>query len=501
MKLPQWLLLATVGLALLMVMMDITILYTALPGISKDLDASPSTALWAINIYPLITAGLLLGTGTLGDRVGHRQMFIVGLSIFGLASLGASLCTTAEQLVAARAMQAIGASAIMPATLALIRVGFLDPRQRALAISVWAAMELVGAILGPIIGGMLLERFTWHAIFLVNVPVVAGLLVAACIVAPKGRMANATPWDLTSSAQALMALSSLVVAIEQAVKPSPHWQSLAGALLISALSSRAFVMRQQILAHPLLDFSLFRRPYFCAGFVGAATVPFATSGILLVVSQRFQLSADFTPLQSGALTCAFFLGTLPSTLLGGAFADRLGVKPLMVGGLIVGGAGAAICAHTLALGMPWLITGLVVSGVGLGATISVASTAVVSSAPAHRAGMASSIEEVAYELGTLIAVAVLGSLLTATYASFVNMPSAAPPEASMSIGHALSAATTTAEPLARIMIDAAHTAFDRSYAAVMSVIAATLWLGALWIFLILRHQGSQPVTCPIGKTF
>ena len=152
----RWLLLMMVGLGLLLVTVDITILLTALPVLTHELHASAAEGLWIVNAYPLFSTGLLLGAGTLGDHIGHRRMYLVGLVIFGLASLMAAYAGSVAVLVLARVLQAVGASAMLPATLALIRVGFSDERERALAISVWACLSLVGAILGPLLGGWLL---------------------------------------------------------------------------------------------------------------------------------------------------------------------------------------------------------------------------------------------------------------------------------------------------------------------------------------------------------
>ena len=171
--LRRWLLLLMVSLGLLLVTVDITILLTALPVLTHDLHASTTEGLWIVNAYPLFSTGLLLGAGTLGDRIGHRRTFLAGLLIFGLASLLAAFSGSVGMLVAARILQAVGASAMLPATLALIRVGFDDERERALAISIWAALSLVGAILGPLLGGWLLAHFHWGSLFLINVPVIA----------------------------------------------------------------------------------------------------------------------------------------------------------------------------------------------------------------------------------------------------------------------------------------------------------------------------------------
>lgn len=520
----RWLLLMMVGLGLLLVTVDITILLTALPVLTHELHASAAEGLWIVNAYPLFSTGLLLGAGTLGDRIGHRRMYLVGLVIFGLASLMAAYAGSVAVLVLARVLQAMGASAMLPATLALIRVGFSDERERALAISVWACLSLVGAILGPLLGGWLLGHFHWGALFLVNVPIIAVAWLGTWFVAPEQRNPNADPWDLPSSVQALLALSSLVLTIKTATHPPIDLGLLGTALATGLVAGLAFVRRQRRLTHPLLDFSLFRNPAFAAGVLGAVSVTFTTGGVLLGVSQRFQWVAGYTPLQSGLLASVLFIGTLPSSILGGLWLHRIGLRRLIAGGLAVGALGMLVAAQALPWhpsglsaadeGLGWLVAGLLLAGLGLGATISVASTAIVESAPPHRAGMASSVEEVAYEFGALLSIALLGSLLTGLYTVFVQLPPGVDAAAARSISAALDivaasggalpdhlahlgqhlsptlpepgltgslpAGDAAARQEAASLLVAAQTAFDRSYTVVMHL-GAVILTGGAWV--------------------
>ena len=520
----RWLLLMMVGLGLLLVTVDITILLTALPVLTHELHASAAEGLWIVNAYPLFSTGLLLGAGTLGDRIGHRRMYLVGLVVFGLASLMAAYAGSVAVLVLARVLQAVGASAMLPATLALIRVGFSDERERALAISVWACLSLVGAILGPLLGGWLLGHFHWGALFLVNVPIIAVAWLGTWFVAPEQRNPNAAPWDLPSSVLALLALSSLVLTIKTATHPPIDLGLLGAALATGLVAGLAFVRRQRRLTHPLLDFSLFRNPAFAAGVLGAVSVTFTTGGVLLGVSQRFQWVAGYTPLQSGLLASVLFIGTLPSSILGGLWLHHIGLRRLIAGGLAVGALGMLAAAQALPWhpsglpaaheGLGWLVTGLLLAGLGLGATISVASTAIVESAPPHRAGMASSVEEVAYEFGALLSIALLGSLLAGLYTVFVQLPPGVDATAARSISAALdivaasggalpdhlahlgqhlpstvsepgltgslAAGNTAARQEAASLLVAAQTAFDRSYTVVMHL-GAVILTGGAWI--------------------
>ncbi|GLW07120.1 hypothetical protein Misp01_22500 [Microtetraspora sp. NBRC 13810] len=182
----RWWLLVTVSAGLLLISVDMTVLYTALPTLTAELRADASQKLWIVNAYPLVMAGLLLGAGTLGDRVGHKRMFLAGLALFGAASLAAAFAPGPWALAGARAFLAVGAAAMMPATLSLIRTTFEDARERNIAIGVWGSMSVCGAALGPVLGGLLLERFWWGSVFLINVPVVLVALAAAAVLAPRG---------------------------------------------------------------------------------------------------------------------------------------------------------------------------------------------------------------------------------------------------------------------------------------------------------------------------
>ncbi len=492
-KRRRWSLLVTVGAALVLIALDNSILYTALPTLVRDLGASSAEGLWIINAYPLVMAGLLLGAGTLGDRIGHRRMFLSGLLVFGLASLAAAFAPSAAALIAARALLAVGAAAMMPATLALIRITFDDERERNLAIAIWGSLAVIGAALGPLLGGMLLQHFWWGAVFLINVPVVVAAFAAGRALAPQGTTDRSRPWDGLSSLQVMVCLAALVMAIKAMAAASPSWPQVAGLLLLALVAGALFLRRQRRLPYPLLDLAIFRNPAFSAGVLAAALTLFAFSGAQLVTTQRFQLVAGFSPLQAGLLVSAAALGCLPSALLGGAVLHRTGLRPLVSGGLLVAAAGVLLAGASLQAGLGGLLAGLVLMGLGLGAVMSVASSAIVGNAPAQRAGMASSVEEVSYELGSLIAVALLGSLLAALYAAGLQLPAGAPPAARAGLAEAL--ALAQADPVhGPALLQAATTAFDASYQRIMQLIAAVLVGGAVLARVLLRRHGPGSVS-------
>ncbi len=488
-KARRWLLLLTVAGGLLLVTLDNSVLYTALPTLTGALGASPSESLWIINAYPLVMAGLLLGAGTLGDRIGHRRMFLIGQVLFGVASLAAAFSSTPEQLIAARAFLAVGAAAMMPATLALIGLSFTDPRERNLAIAIWGSVALIGAALGPIIGGLLLQHFWWGAVFLINVPVVLLTFPATLLLAPEGQRDTTRPWDLVSSLLALVTLSGLVLAIKSVIATPASLATGGIAFAVAALGAWAFVRRQRQLPYPLLDFGIFRNPAFMAGTLSAIVTLFALAGLQLLTTQRFQLVAGFTPLNAGLLVSVAALGALPSALLGGGLLHRVGYRPLISGGLACAAAGVSMVALGFQHGLPWVIAGMALTGVGTGAAISVASTAIISNVPPHRVGMASSVEEVAYEFGGLFAVAVLGSLSAALYSLSLPVDGSIPAAAREGLGAALHLAQSAGEGT---WLDAARNAHDTSYTWGLWVIVVVLALGAAFTTRLLRGAAGRP---------
>src|SRR6202167_3054991 len=335
-KTRRWLVLATVSAGLLMVSVDTTVLYTALPTLTSDLQADASQKLWIINAYPLVMAGLLPGAGTLGDRIGHKRMYLTGLALFAAASLLAAFAPPPPVLTAARAFLAVGAAAMLPATSSLIRITFDDEHERGIAIGVWGTTAVLGAALGPIVGGLLLQHFWWGSVFLLNIPVVLLALAATVALVPGGSGHRDRPRDLIGSLQAMIALAGFVYAIQEAAKNDPMPLAIVLALLGAAAGCWMFARRQRRQTHPLIDFTLFRNRNLLAGVIAAALAMAATAGIDLLLTQRLQLVLGLTPLHAGLIVTAFAAGSLPVRVLAGGLLHRTGVRPLIGGRLFLG---------------------------------------------------------------------------------------------------------------------------------------------------------------------
>ena len=395
-----------------------SILYTALPELAEQLHATSLQQLWIINAYALMLAGLLLGTGTLGDKIGHRRMFVIGLWVFGIASLAAALAPGAWELVAARAFLGLGASIMMPATLALIRLTFEDEIERNTAIGIWGSIAVVGAAAGPTVGGFLLEHFWWGSVFLVNVPIVIIALILTAFLAPPNVANPAKHWDFLSSLYALITLASLVLVIKSVASSHLNAMLIGGALAACLIGAFLFTRRQHKLEEPLLTFDIFRSPIFSGGVLAAAGAMFGMAGLEMTTTQKLQLVDLYSPLHAGLIISLIALAALPMSALGGANLHRWGFLPIIAGGFLAmaAGIGCVVWGGTHEV-FPVYLAGLFITGLGAGFVMSVSSTAIIGAAPASRSGMAAGVEEVSYEFGTLLSIAVTGSVLSLLYKS------------------------------------------------------------------------------------
>lgn len=478
-----WLVLAIVSSALFLIVIDMTVLYTALPTLTRDLDASATEKLWIVNAYSLVVAGLLPGAGALGDRHGHRRMFMIGLMIFGAASLAAGFAPSSALLIAARAGLAVGAAAMMPATLSIIRRTFEDPDDRALAIGIWAAVASGGAALGPVIGGALLEHFHWGAVFLINLPVVLAALPLTVLFVPRDTGHGHHPFDPVGSLQALAGLIGVTLAIKEVARPDPSGTVLVLSALAGLASLSLFFRRLRRSASPMIDLTLFRDPRFAGGVIGAVVSAAVLLGVELVVTQRLQLVQGMSPLQAGLFILPVPLAAFVAGPLAGLMLGRIGAGRMLAWSLAVSGAG--ILAYGAGFGQPGLeLASFAVTGAGIGAAMTAASSAIMLNAPADRAGMAASVEEVSYELGGALGIAILGSLMAGVYSASFAATGGFGPDASDSLDGAMALAATLPAPRADLLLSIANSAFDRAtgtvaFAAGAAALAAAFWIGRI----------------------
>ncbi len=486
----RWLVLAIVSSALFLIVIDMTVLYTALPRLTHDLAASASEKLWIINAYPLVVAGLLPGLGSLGDRLGHKYMFSAGLLVFGIASLAAAYAPNPEFLIAARVLLAVGAAMMMPATLSIIRLTFEDEHERSFAIGIWSAVAAGGAAFGPVVGGILLEYFWWGSVFLINVPVVAVALVMALIVLENRAGLNSRKWDLLGSVQVMIGLVGVTFALKELAKRDGSLLLFAIAIVIGLVALVIFYRRQQANGGLLIDFSLFSNRKFSSGVLAASVSSAALVGMELVFSQRLQLVSGYSPMEAGLLILPIPLSAFVAGPLVGVTLSKIGEDRVLWGGMVLTGLGGVLYLASFTL-QPhiWLI-GLSIMGFGVGAAMTGASTAIMGNAPQEKAGTAASIEEVSYELGGATGVTIFGSLMTAIYTAFMLVPDgvAVPDTVRDSLDEALLIAEDLPLEQAEKLRALGFAAFDQAFMWVIATAALLIFATAFLIYRMNRAR-------------
>ncbi|MFF3742299.1 MFS transporter [Streptomyces sp. NPDC002566] len=483
----RWLALSVLVLAVLLVAVDATVLGLATPYISENLAPSGTQLLWIGDVYSFVIAGLLVSMGSLGDRVGRKRILLGGATAFGAISVLNAYATTPEAMIAARALLGVAGATLMPATLALIRNIFHDPRERSLAIGIWGATASAGTAVGPITGGFLLEHFWWGSVFLINLPVMAVLVLVGVRTLPESRNPNPGPWDLPSVALSLVGMIGIVYAVKEAASHGPAWPTLAVGLL-GAAALYGFVRRQLTLPAPLLDMRLFGSRGFSGAVLADLLTVLGMSGLVFFLSQFLQLVQGRRPLEAGLAELPAAVGAVAAGLLAGRAARRFSVRTVVSGGLAaIGLALAALTVVDRSTGYPLLGAALLVVGVGAGLSFTVTSDVILSSVPKEQAGAASAVSETAYELGAALGIAVLGSIVTGVYRDF-PAPPGTPESAHESLGGAMQATSTMPTAQAQTMLNSARDAFVDGLSVASAVGAAVLLATAATAWLLLKEQ-------------
>lgn len=496
----RWIGLAVLVLAVSLVAIDATVLSLALPSISETLRPSGTQLLWIGDSYSFVLAGLLVSMGALSDRVGRKKLLLIGSSAFGAGSLLAAYAPGPGWLIMARALLGVAGATIMPSTLSLIRSLFPDDRERATAIGIWGAGATAGAALGPLVGGVLLEHFWWGSVFLLNLPVLALLLVLGAWLLPESKDPEPGRWDVLSVALSLAGVIGVVYAIKEAAANGlGHWY-IPVVFLLGAAALVGFVRRQLSLATPLLDVRLFRNPRFTAAALGSLTALIGLSGVIFFVSQFLQLVRGYSPLTAGIAELPAFAGAVVGGLLTAQLARRTGARVTLTLGLIGMGAGIALLGWVhqdsgyLLLGISFLAV-----GTAEGVVYTLAADLVLTAAPADKAGAASAVSETAYELGTALGIALVGSVVTSIYAGSILAPAGTDPavaaRAQESIGGAVEAAATLPPQLGGQLLASAKDAFVHGMNVAAWLAAALLLASAAtaWYLLRSRPEKHTPV--------
>ncbi|MFD5079092.1 MFS transporter [Streptomyces sp. NPDC058371] len=483
----RWLALSVLVLAVLLVAVDATVLGLATPYISEDLKPSGTQLLWIGDVYSFVIAGLLVSMGSLGDRIGRKKLLLVGATAFGLISVLNAYAATPELMILARALLGVAGATLMPATLALIRNLFHDPRERSLAIGIWGATASAGTAVGPVAGGFLLEHFWWGSVFLINLPVMVVLVVVGIKMLPESRNPNPGPWDLTSVLLSLVGMIGIVYAVKEAASHGVSGEPVAVGLL-GAAALFWFVRRQLTLPAPLLDMRLFRNRGFSAAVLADLLTILGLSGLVFFLSQYLQLVQGRGPFEAGLAEVPAAVGAVGAGLIAGMVARRFSVRVVVAGGLAaVGAALAVLTLLSQSTGYPLLGAALLVVGIGAGFSFTVTADVILSSVPKEQAGAASAVSETAYELGAALGIAVLGSIVTGVYRDFTG-PADTPAAARESLGGAVESAAGMPADTAGAMVSAAREAFVDGLALASGIGAVVLLATAVAAWFLLKGQ-------------
>lgn len=489
----EWIGLAVLALPTLLISMDMSVLYLAIPHISEALDPSSSQLLWILDVYGFLVAGFLITMGTLGDRIGRRKLLMIGAAAFGVASVLAAYSNSAEMLIATRAVLGVAGATLMPSTLALIRNMFHDEKQRTTAIGVWMTSFMVGMVIGPLVGGLMLEHFWWGSVFLVAVPAMVLLLATGPILLPEYKDPNPGKLDLPSAVLSLVSVIGIIYGIKELAKNgfelSPVLALAAGAVL-----GAVFIVRQRRLETPLVDLGLFSNVKFSGALAALMVTMLAMGGLFLLLAQYLQLVLGLSAFRAGLWTVPQALAMVAGSGLVSALAPRIRPAYLMTAGLMVSIIGYVIFTQ-LSGGddLATIVIGMVVFSFGLSPMFVLALDMIVGAVDPARAGAASAISETGQEFSVALGVAVIGSIGTAVYHAEMDgaVPNSVPAEAADAARDTLAGALHVASALPPAqgseLATVARQAFTQAL-QVNSIVSIGLTLiSAALVLVLLRH--------------
>jgi DHA2 family multidrug resistance protein-like MFS transporter len=493
----RWIALVVLCVAELLVSIDNTIVNVALPSLARQLSASTSGLQWVVDAYTLVFTGLLLAAGHVGDRLGRRRVLLVGLAGFGLVSVLAANTDSLGGLIAARAVMGAFAALIFPATLAIITNMFTATKERVAAVGIWSGVAGVSVALGPVTGGWLLEHFSWHSVFWVNVPLAVLAVAATVRWVPESRAQHLGAFDVGGVLFSVAGLTALVWSVIEG--PHHGWSSgvsLAGfgtALVMLA----AFVGHERRVATPLLDVSLFANRRFTAAAGAISIAFFGLFGFIFLVTQYFQAVKGYSTLSAGVRTLPFALviGALAPVAV--RLAQRVGTTVVVSGGLVLMSAGFALAATAQvdSLYFGRIVASMVLMAAGLGLIAGPATEAIMGALPLHQAGAGSAVNDTTRELGGTLGVAVLGSVLAALYNSDVanavrGLPTAVRDAARSSVVGGLDVAARTHDTG---LLAAVRQAFVAGMHDASFVAAGATLVGAVLVAIALPARGREAV--------
>jgi MFS transporter, DHA2 family, multidrug resistance protein len=487
----EWIGLAVLALPTLLVSIDVSVIILALPHIGVSLDASSTELLWIMDVYGFLLAGFMVTMGTVGDRIGRRRLLLIGGAGFALASVMAAFSGSPALLILSRGLLGIAGATLAPSMLALISNMFRNEAQRGLAISVWLTCFMGGMVLGPLVGGIMLEHFWWGSVFLLGVPVMVLLLATAPFLLPEYKAPTGHRVDLISVALSLATILPVIYGLKEIARDGAQPQFIAS-IAAGIGFGIAFAARQRRLVDPLLDLELFRNPVFSAA-VGGMFLITTTGAMMLYFNQYLQLVHGLSPLVTGLWTIPGILGSVAGFMLAPLIARRVRPARLIGAGLLLAVAAVAVVL-TLdeTSGLVLLAIAFAVWNVGCAPMVTLSSGIVLSAVPPEKAGSGAAIQETFSELGFSLGIAALGSLGTAIYRSGVepavpaSLPAGLEAQAGDTLAGAIEAARALPDEVGLTLLRAARHAYLDGMHVVAMVTCGILLAAAMLALTMFR---------------
>ncbi|MET7546257.1 MFS transporter [Streptomyces sp. NPDC005500] len=483
----EWTAFVVLLLPLLLVSMDVSVLFFAIPSIDRDLSPSATQQLWIFDVYGFALSGLLITMGSLGDRIGRRKLLLLGAAAFGTASIGAAYATSPEMLIAARALLGIGGATLMPSTMGLVRNMFRNEQQRSTAVGIWSGAMAGGIALGSVLSGVMLQHFWWGSVFLINVPAMVLLLVLVPVLVPEFKDPNPGRFDLWSVPLSMGAVLPVVYGVKES---AAHGLDPRSALLIAVglLVGWVFVRRQRVRDDAMISRELFRGEGFAAGIGLNSLAAFAMMGSAFFTTQYLQSVLGMSTMEAALWSLAPSLAVGAAAPTATAIAQRVDRTYVISAGFVIAAAGFALLTQSGTDSLWLLLIGSAVMSSGIVTVMALVSDLALATAPPEKAGSAASLLETGQEFGGAMGMALLGAVATAVYGA--DLPDSAPEAARKTLPGALATGDAS-------LISAGREAFVHSmqYASVAG--SLILLAGAvLAVALLRRGRGARKQLAP-----
>ena len=480
----RWWILIVLCLSTLVLVVDSMALTVAVPSMTEDIGASAQDTQWILDSYILVFAGLLLTSGSLGDRFGRRKIMIIGLLLFGAASLAATFCTNPGEVIAVRTAMGVGGALIMPSTLSILITVF-DEEERGKAMAAWGSVSMLGLVGSPVLGGVLIDHFSWHSIFFINVPVVVLAVLAGLTLMPESK----APWQKADPLGAVLSAVGMTALVWWIIELPQHG-ALGGhagiTLAVAVLALVGFVVWENVTAAPMVPLVLFKHRNFSGGSLSLSLVQIGNGGLLLVLTQYLQFVLGYSPVKAGLAFVPLAVAALAGNTAGAQLTAKIGHRFVILAGMLLMVASFALLT-TVSVDSGFTVPAVALGLLGLGAGLAMPAAvgALMGTIPADKAGVGSALNDTIQQAGTALGIAILGSLLSNGYAD--EMPADAPAQARQSIAGALAVAHGDSG-----LVRAARQAFTDSMSTTFTVSAIGVLTAAVLATLVMRDsKGSK----------